>query len=86
MSENAIHVDVCPDCNTPTTFHGLDAPGHCPHGWDRRVPVEYVPAEQLEAWNRAYWCWVNTGDAGDMARLAGEDPWDRHPDRPRGQS
>src|SRR5690349_18944823 len=42
-----IHVDVCPDCGTPTTWHGMDPPGHCPHGYDRRVPVEYVPASQL---------------------------------------
>lgn len=49
MSETehwTIHVDVCPDCNTPTTWHGLDAPGHCRHGFERRVPVKYVPAEQ----------------------------------------
>lgn len=44
----AIHVDVCPDCSTPTTWHGLDAPGHCPHGFERRVPAEYVPIELLE--------------------------------------
>jgi len=40
-----IHVDECPDCGTPTTMHGLDAPGHCPHGFERRVPVEYVRAD-----------------------------------------
>lgn len=32
--------------------------------------------DQLAAWNRAYWRWVHEGDGGDMARLAGEDPFD----------
>ena len=51
--------------------------------------IEVVPAEQLAGavadWNRAYWCWVHTGDGGDMARLAGEDTWGEHPDPPGGQ-
>lgn len=57
LLSRAIHVDTCPDCGTPTTGHGLDAPGHCPHEYERRLPELYIPltalglpvAEQAEA-------------------------------------
>jgi len=45
--DDSIYVDECPECNTPTTFHGLDPAPHCPHGFERRLPVEYVPARNL---------------------------------------
>jgi hypothetical protein len=37
-----MHADVCPDCGAVTTHHGLDPAPHCPHGFERRVPVEFV--------------------------------------------
>jgi hypothetical protein len=45
LPANAIHVDVCPGCEEPATWHGLDAPQHCQCGFDREqyVPAVYVP-------------------------------------------
>jgi hypothetical protein len=40
------------------------------HGW---AEVDRL-REEVKAWNVAYWVWVNTDDAGDMARLSPGDP------------
>lgn len=45
LPPGAIHVDVCPGCEMPDTWHGLDAPHHCQCGYMREqfVPAIYVP-------------------------------------------
>lgn len=36
------HLDVCPECGAVASFHGLDPPPHCPHEYERFVPVRFV--------------------------------------------
>lgn len=37
-----IHVNVCPDCGTPYSCHGLDPPPICPHEYERYEPTIYI--------------------------------------------
>jgi hypothetical protein len=47
LPPGAIHVDVCPGCETPSSYHALDSPAHCQCGIDREEwqPMIYVPLE-----------------------------------------
>lgn len=45
----AVHLDVCPYCRETNTSHMLDAPNFCRHEYERRVPVLFVPVDNLTA-------------------------------------
>lgn len=40
---HAVHLNVCPECGTTDSGHGLDPPPHCPHEYERFVPVKFAP-------------------------------------------
>jgi hypothetical protein len=40
----SIHVDVCPDCGEPTSYHPMDPPMQCTHDRERYVPVRFIEA------------------------------------------
>lgn len=75
---DTVHIDVCPDCGTASTGHGMDPPGHCPHPYELRVPVLYMPAEvtheMVEAGARASWRFRLDPDERDDASMAWENP------------
>lgn len=51
LPPGAIHIDVCPGCNGPATWHLLDAPHYCECGYRREqfVPAIYVPFDVTAA-------------------------------------
>jgi hypothetical protein len=45
----SIHVDVCPDCGEPTSYHPMDPPMQCMHDRERYVPVRFVEARSPQS-------------------------------------
>lgn len=46
-----LHANVCPDCGAIDSGHLLDPPPHCPHEYERFVPVKFyaLPADRERA-------------------------------------
>ncbi len=44
---DSVHLNVCPDCGEPDYSHMLDSPHFCRHEYERRVPVLYVPLDDV---------------------------------------
>jgi hypothetical protein len=51
----SIHVDVCPDCCEPTSYHPMDPPMQCTHDRERYVPVRFVEARSPQDKDHETW-------------------------------